>query len=59
MMICLLKKKKIDIIFSKLKCNNLEECSNKIDILLNYEDFFNKVNLLYNKNSFNKKKDKK
>ena len=52
------KEEKYDIIFSKLKCNNTAECSNKIDILLNYEDFFNKINLLYNKNSFNKKKDK-
>jgi hypothetical protein len=54
-----INEEKYNIIFSKLKSNNAEECSNKIDILLNYEDFFNKVNLLYNKNSFNKKKDKK
>ena len=39
-----------------MKCNNSSECSNKIDILLNYEDFFNKINFLYN--NFNKKKDK-
>jgi hypothetical protein len=53
-----INQEKYDIIFSKLKCNNAEECSNKIDILLNYEAFFKKVNLLYNKNSFNKKKNK-
>ena len=53
-----INQEKYDNIFSKLKCNNAEECSNKIDILLNYEAFFKKVNLLYNKNSFNKKKNK-
>ena len=53
-----INERKHNMIFSKLKCNNIDECSNKIDLLLKYEDFINKIKILYNKNSFNKKKDK-
>ena len=40
---------KINILLLKLNSKNLDECLNKIDILLDYEDFIYKVNSLYNK----------
>ena len=34
-----------------LKCNNFDECLNKIDFLLNYEIFIKSLNSLFNKNN--------
>ena len=49
---------KYNILYSKLKCNNIDECLNKVDNLLNYTEFINKINSLYDKNNIKKEEEK-
>ena len=48
-----INEEKYNILLSKLKCNNIDECISKIDNLIIYEDFIYKLNSLYNKNNNN------
>jgi hypothetical protein len=44
-----INREKYVILLSRLKCRNLDEIINKIEILLNYEEFTNKIMCLYYK----------
>ena len=56
--IIFIKEEEYNSLLSKLKCKNFNECLNKIDNLIYYEDFIIKLNSLYNIiNDFNKYKE--
>ena len=55
----IVNEKKYNSLLAKLKSKNIDECINKIDMFIKYEEFINKINLLYNNfNIYNKHKKK-
>ena len=54
-----IEEEKYKVLLSLLKCKNIDECLNKIDVLVGNDVFVNKINFLYDKyNSNNSYKEK-